>query len=539
MNEIVEILIKARDATAGAFRSARGRLANFGRTAGRTLASVGRIAGQVALGLTAMATASAAAAAKVIGDHANHIRQQMKLAAVLKATGYAAGFTRSQLNEEANALQELTGISNDTVTSTQAILATFKEIRGDEFKRATIAILDMSTVLDQDAKQGAIQLGKALNDPIRGVTALQRVGVSFTQAQKNMIRAMTEANDIIGAQQIILRELETEFGGAAKAVGDELPGAIEKAKQTWSDFRKEAGRVLDETFNLQGLLEKLRKAIKDLAESGKLQMWAEDAKKALQELLPVAKAVVAGLGNVWKHVRGATRMVAAGAGTLAGGGSLQDAWANMKKEVEAQVRGEQEREQRLAKIRADMAAKRKAQADKEQEEMDKAGPAHRVDQTPVEKKNEFDAEKAAKMAADVKRRELANELNEFEKAARREEAIKLQAEEKAGAIRERLDETKEQRIERKRADRQEKRDADRIERLQGRADRGARLSSRERAILEEAKHRKIAAEAAAREAIERNNAEARRHAETEMREKQAAADLAAIREKLTALLQLK
>jgi hypothetical protein len=74
----------------------------------------------------------------------------------------------------------------------------------------------------------AIQLGKALNDPTQGVSALSRVGVSFTDVQKDMIKKLQESGDMMGAQRIILGELEKQFGGTAEAVGKTLPGALDR-----------------------------------------------------------------------------------------------------------------------------------------------------------------------------------------------------------------------------------------------------------------------------------------------------------------------
>jgi hypothetical protein len=84
----------------------------------------------------------------------------------------------------------------------------------------------MSQALGQDVKSSAIQLGKALQDPIQGVSALQRVGVNFTDAQKEMIKQMVEAGKVEEAQKFILAELKTEFGGAAKAAGETFGGQL-------------------------------------------------------------------------------------------------------------------------------------------------------------------------------------------------------------------------------------------------------------------------------------------------------------------------
>jgi hypothetical protein len=80
----------------------------------------------------------------------------------------------------------------------------------------------MSTALGTDMSGASIQLGKALNDPIKGLTALSKAGVSFTQDQKDQIKVLQESGDVLGAQKIILGEVEKEFKGAAEAAGTPL-----------------------------------------------------------------------------------------------------------------------------------------------------------------------------------------------------------------------------------------------------------------------------------------------------------------------------
>ncbi len=85
-------------------------------------------------------------------------------------------------------------------------------------------------------KSSAIQLGKALNDPIKGVTALQRVGVSFTATQKDQIKALVESGKTMEAQKLILRELNKEFGGSATAAGKTLPGQLKILKEQFNNL---------------------------------------------------------------------------------------------------------------------------------------------------------------------------------------------------------------------------------------------------------------------------------------------------------------
>lgn len=145
------------------------------------------------------------------------IQAEQKLAAVIAATGGAAGLSAREIAGYASELQSLTNFGDEATIAAASVLATFKDIKGDVFKQALAAAQDLSTVMGQDLKSSVVQLGKALNDPIQGVTALTRVGVSFSDQQKEQIRSLQTSGDLLGAQRIILKELQTEFGGAARA----------------------------------------------------------------------------------------------------------------------------------------------------------------------------------------------------------------------------------------------------------------------------------------------------------------------------------
>jgi len=155
---------------------------------------------------------------------------QAQLTAGLESTGRAANVTLGEMNAYADALERTTGQDADMVAHGQSLLLTFTNIKNigvDKiFDQATLAASDMAAKMGGDTSSSAILLGKALNDPVKGISALTRVGVSFTQSQKDQIKAMVEAGDTVGAQKLILAELTTEFGGAAVAAGESLPGQL-------------------------------------------------------------------------------------------------------------------------------------------------------------------------------------------------------------------------------------------------------------------------------------------------------------------------
>jgi hypothetical protein len=190
-------------------------LGNLGKRLRATSESLTDVGKNLSIGLTAPIVAFGALATKNFVDSAKALAQ---VDAAVKSTGGAAGRSVAQLEEMAGALQRMSLFDDDQILGeVTANLLTFTRVTGTEFDKAQVAILDMSTRLGTDLTSASIQVGKALNDPIKGVTALGRAGVQFTAQQKEQIAAMQESGDIAGAQAIILQELETQFGGAAAA----------------------------------------------------------------------------------------------------------------------------------------------------------------------------------------------------------------------------------------------------------------------------------------------------------------------------------
>lgn len=169
---------------------------------------------------------------------------QAQLGAALESTHGAAGLFIEDLNDQAKALQRMTTYTDEAVNSAQAMLLTFTNVKGPIFQSATQAILDMSTALGQDLKSSSIQVGKALNDPILGVSALRKVGVSFTQDQQDVIKKLVETGQTAKAQQLIIKELNTEFGGSAAAAAGTFAGKMEQLKNAMGDVQENIGNAL-------------------------------------------------------------------------------------------------------------------------------------------------------------------------------------------------------------------------------------------------------------------------------------------------------
>lgn len=171
-------------------------------------------------------------------------RQTAKLEAVLKTTNGVSGQTIESLEAHASALQKVTAFEDDTIKGAQAVLLTFKKIGGETFPAATEAALDLATVFEGDLRGAAMMVGKALEDPVRGITALRRAGVSFTKDQQDVIKSLVETGKAAEAQAMILKEIQGQVGGSARKVGDTTFGQLEQLRNAAGDAAEEIGALL-------------------------------------------------------------------------------------------------------------------------------------------------------------------------------------------------------------------------------------------------------------------------------------------------------
>lgn len=257
-------------------------LRKFGNNTDRLNRGVTRAAKAAAIGLVAVGAAAVAfgvSAVKAFSESENAMAQTN---AVLKSTKGVAGVTADQVTKLANSLQNVTRYSDETIQTGENLLLTFTKIGKDIFPQATEVMLDMSTALGQDVKASAIQLGKALQDPILGVTALRRVGVNFSSAQRDVIQKLVETGRAGEAQKLILKELQTEFGGSAKAAGETFAGKLDILKNQFDNVKESIGQVI------VGALTPLMAKLANFVASEQFQMWLQKTTVWLQTNLPIA-----------------------------------------------------------------------------------------------------------------------------------------------------------------------------------------------------------------------------------------------------------
>ncbi|MFA4974744.1 MAG: hypothetical protein WC683_19245, partial [bacterium] len=233
------------------------------------------------------------------GEFSEQAKVGAQTNAVIKSTGGVANVTKGHVNKLAESLMRLSGVDDEAIQAGENMLLTFRRIhneagRGNDiFDQATKVLMDMSVALGGDPKKNAIALGKALNDPIKGMTALGRKGVQFTAGQKAMITSMVESGDIMGAQKIILKELNAEFGGSAKAAGQTLPGKLNILKESMKNL---AGTVVG----------KAAPALTDFANAAMskgLPAIEKFSKRITEAIGPAVTRMTAAFKDAWPGIR--------------------------------------------------------------------------------------------------------------------------------------------------------------------------------------------------------------------------------------------
>jgi hypothetical protein len=258
---------------------------------------------------------------KVISEFRESQTVSRQTAAVLKSTGDAANISAKGVQNLATAISRKSGIDDETIATGENMLLTFTKIRNetgkgrDIFNQATQAITDMSVAMNRGAtpsaeqlRSTAIQVGKALQDPIRGATALRRVGVALTKQQQEQIKAFENSGHHMQAQRLILAELTKEFGGSAARQRT----AAKSLNVTLGNLAEGIGAVLAPAMD--GAAAHLNKFIDEMqrgrGEGGRFRRQVEAMAKDIAPFIQMAAragtVVAANFGKIVAAVRIAT-----------------------------------------------------------------------------------------------------------------------------------------------------------------------------------------------------------------------------------------
>lgn len=262
-----------------ASRKSKGIGASFAKVSGAFAAATG-------------AVVATAGAFRFLADSVNEARTARKAVAQTAAVMRSMGRTEAPkaVDNMIGRLETLSGIDGDNLREMTNVLFTFGNVTGDTFEKANELALDVSVAFGKDLTSSAVMVGKALNDPAKGLTALSRIGVQFTAQQTEQVKAMMAANDIAGAQAIIMAELTRQVGGSAAAQADQ----IALTQVAWDNFKEEIGNVLLDTAGIITATSDMDPA-KGLRRAGR---WIRQNSPQIKEALLTIAGATARIGQM-------------------------------------------------------------------------------------------------------------------------------------------------------------------------------------------------------------------------------------------------
>lgn len=219
---------------------------------------------------------------------------EKKLAAVLHATGNAAGWSVAQLKDYAEELENVTNYEDDATIAAMALMAKFQNISGQTFKDAIRLSQDMASVMGTDLESAVMKVGKALNDPINGLGALGKQGDKVYEQQQKQIEAFLRMNEAAKAQGVVLNVLKGSYENAAQAMADPLT----QAGNQWGKLSEQIGESVSKAL-LE--FERLIGGYKNLAGRTQaigidLEIWAAKHNKWMYENMPMFSSFAQGIG---------------------------------------------------------------------------------------------------------------------------------------------------------------------------------------------------------------------------------------------------
>ncbi|TDS68144.1 phage tail length tape measure family protein [Comamonas sp. JUb58] len=251
------------------------------------------------LGKIGAAVAGGAFYAKFISETIDAANEQAQLQAVLRSTGEAAGWSADALNEMADAMSKKSIFSPGEINQAQTRMLSYSNVVGQQFPKAMQATIDMAQRMGMSVTQSAETIGKALDVPSEGLTALSKQGFRFTEAEKMLVEQLEEVGKKAEAQAIILKALESSYGGAAEAARGTLGGALAGLKNTVSDLMTGSGGSVDGlTQSVNDLTATLSSAETKQAFATIVNLMVESTNVAVRLVNAMAQLRTANMGSI-------------------------------------------------------------------------------------------------------------------------------------------------------------------------------------------------------------------------------------------------
>ena len=151
----------------------------------------------------------------------------------------------NQLQEAANRLGNQTLFNQEEFTRGFNLLTSFRNIGVDSYSRVAQAAADIAQVNQVDVSTSFMQLAKALQDPERNLSNLNRSGIAFTKQQTEVIKELMKTNKTAEAHAMILSIVEESYNKLAQAASEGFAGEVDSLGESFRDFSETLGKALE------------------------------------------------------------------------------------------------------------------------------------------------------------------------------------------------------------------------------------------------------------------------------------------------------
>jgi hypothetical protein len=282
----------------------------------------------------------------------------MRLEAAFRSTGMAAGKTARQMREFAADVSKTSLAPENEILEAAALISTFQNIVGENFEKAIKVSNDMAIAMGTNTKSAALQLSKALAQPLTGLQSLREIGILFTDEQKDMIVAMNRAGETAAAQNAVFEILaENGIDGNSEATDTlsgkwtQLVNASEGLLSAVGELIAAEGSLIDMITEVVVNLQNLAEATRYVAAQYKI---VTDTQNALEDAFASGNLSIERFQNILKKAsneqiklererdKGVTEQVNRDAQLIQSTKDRTNAQLGMVKKVQDQIKAKEE-----------------------------------------------------------------------------------------------------------------------------------------------------------------------------------------------------
>lgn len=250
--QIVDLERTTRQASTGIQRSIGGMsrqtssLARLIGASAEEMRAFGRVVSVISNPITLLAGGVALLAQQVISLEfvaARANRRMETMNAVIIATGGSSGVTALEVTKFARSIGEELGAPVRQLEIVSARILSFKRISADAFPRVLKLSQDLTNLGFGPLDLMAENLAKTIANPTEEMSSLQEVGVFLKESTKDLVRELEAENDILGAQEVLLKAVSDQVGNVSKRISQDVIGEVQRLRNNWTLMRESMAKV--------------------------------------------------------------------------------------------------------------------------------------------------------------------------------------------------------------------------------------------------------------------------------------------------------